>query len=106
MGIGAQIAACLVILALGAIGWRLAGRATTAEPDPTPLDLFADLVRRRVIVHTRDGQSIRGVLVGEYRDCLVLEAAEFLREAPGPEDIAGRAVVERNNVSWLQVLEP
>jgi small nuclear ribonucleoprotein (snRNP)-like protein len=79
-------------------------RAPASELPAEPLDHFADLVRRRVIVHTRDGQSIRGALVGEYRDCLVLEAAEFLREAPAVEDIGGRAVIERKNVSWLQVL--
>jgi hypothetical protein len=62
------------------------------------------LVRSRVIAHTTEGQSIRGVLTGEHLDCIVLEPAEFLREAADPESINGRAVVLRDKLSWLQVL--
>ncbi len=62
------------------------------------------LVRSRVIAHTTDGQSIRGVLTGEHRDCIVPEPAEFLKEAAEPESINGRAVILRDKLGWLQVL--
>jgi small nuclear ribonucleoprotein (snRNP)-like protein len=54
-----------------------------------------------VILHTRDGQSIRGVLTGVHVDCLLLENGEHLGDAT--VEIAGRTVVPRENFSWLQV---
>lgn len=57
------------------------------------------LLRRTLVVHTKDGKSFRGVLVGEYVDCLVLEQAELLDEKV---TIGGQAVLLRVNVSWAQ----
>jgi hypothetical protein len=62
-----------------------------------------DLVRLRVIAHTKDDQSIRGVLVASHPDCIVLEAAEYLDEAK-TESLSGTPVIPRSNLSWLQVL--
>lgn len=62
------------------------------------------LVRGRVIVHTTDNRSLRGVLAAEYRDCIVLEAPEYLGEAGEPNELAGRAVILREKLSWLQEL--
>lgn len=61
------------------------------------------LVRSRVVVHTRDDQSIRGILTASYRDCFVLAEPQYLGEAQ-PSDLEGRAVILRDNVAWLQVL--
>lgn len=61
------------------------------------------LERRRVVIHTKDDRSIRGVLTKNYRDCLVLAQAEYLHEAK-PTELEGDAVILRDNVSWLQVL--
>lgn len=63
------------------------------------------LVRRRAVVHTRDDQSIRGVLVGVHRDCVELSGAEYLGEAQEAKKLEGSAVVPRDNVAWLQMLE-
>lgn len=61
------------------------------------------LVRRTIVVHMTDGQSIRGVLAGEYRDCLVLIHASYL----GSESVTkvdGEVVVPRERVGWIQDL--
>lgn len=65
------------------------------EPDP--------LMRRRVVVHTKDDQSIRGVLTATHRDCFVLAQPEYLQQAQ-PEHLPGEVLVLRSNVSWIQIL--
>lgn len=57
----------------------------------------------RVVIHTKDDQSIRGVLTGVYSDVLVLEAPEYLGEAQ-PSDLDGRAAVPNSNFAWAQLL--
>lgn len=57
----------------------------------------------RVVVHTRDDQSIRGVLTGVHVDGLVLEAPEYLGEAK-PSEVDGRAFVPASNFGWAQLL--
>lgn len=61
------------------------------------------LVRARVVVHTKDDRSLRGVLAAEHADCLVLAQPEWLGEAM-PERMPGEVVVLLSNVSWIQVL--
>lgn len=61
------------------------------------------LVRQRVVVHTRDERSIRGVLLEIYRDCVVLAEPEYLQEAK-PAELKGNAVIPTENVAWLQIL--
>ena len=66
------------------------------------------LERRTVVAHLVGGASIRGVLVGAYRDCLVLSHATHLGVLDGARVdslIDGEAVVLREQVSWLQTLE-
>lgn len=58
---------------------------------------------QRIVVHTRDDQSLRGVLTGVHTDVLVLDVAEHL----GPTDAApveGRSVVPHSNFAWAQLL--
>jgi hypothetical protein len=58
-------------------------------------------IRRRVVVCNLDnGQAIRGVLERVHNDVLVLSAAAML----GHEitDMAGRVLVPRHRVLWLQ----
>lgn len=59
--------------------------------------------RYRVVLHTKDDRSIRGVLSEVHRDCMVITEPEYLAEAAQP--LKGRAVIERSNVSWFQVIE-
>lgn len=61
--------------------------------------------RDRVVVNTKDDQSLRGVLVEVHKDCLVLADAEYLPTADGePTPIDGRPLILTANVAWIQVL--
>lgn len=62
---------------------------------------FRSLRRSTIVLHTRDGQSFRGVLVGDYRDCVVLANAVLLADE-GVADLAGSIGVPRSNVAWWQ----
>lgn len=61
------------------------------------------LVRETVVVHTTGGASLRGVLVGVYRDCLVLTHAKYLT-SDTTEDVDGEAIIPRPMVAWMQRL--
>ena len=61
------------------------------------------LTARTVVVHLTDDESIRGVLVGVYDDCLVLKHAAYLR-ANAADAIDGEAVIPRDKVAWMQNL--
>lgn len=65
------------------------------------------LVARTVVVHTTQDASIRGILVGEYRDCLVLKHSVYLGTLGGERletPIDGEVVVPREQVAWIQTL--
>lgn len=59
-------------------------------------------LRETVIVHTTSKESMRGVLVGAYRDCLVLAHAYYLHADSAPTEIDGEAIVPREQVAWVQ----
>ena len=61
------------------------------------------LTARTVLVHTRDSRTLRGALVGVHDDCLVLDHAAYVIDDT-TTDLAGRAVVPRENVSFVQEL--
>jgi small nuclear ribonucleoprotein (snRNP)-like protein len=61
------------------------------------------LVRETIVVHTTGGASIRGVLVGVYRDCVVLQHAKYLT-SDTTEDVDGEAIIPRQMVAWMQRL--
>jgi small nuclear ribonucleoprotein (snRNP)-like protein len=60
------------------------------------------LERDRVVIHTKDDRSIRGVLMHVHNDSLVLSDPRYLDEADTP--LSGEVVVPRENVSWMQRL--
>lgn len=62
------------------------------------------VVRRTVVVQTKDAQSVRGVLVGAYRDALVVSHASYLLPDGNREAIDGDVIVPRSNLAWVQVL--
>lgn len=68
------------------------------------------LRRHQVVVHTKDGQSIRGALAATYRDSILLEGLEYLMTPDGrpPEahSLPGQALIPRANVAWFQRLAP
>jgi hypothetical protein len=61
------------------------------------------VVRETVVVHTTAGASLRGVLVGVYRDCLVLHHAKYLT-SDTTEVVDGEAIIPRQMVAWMQRL--
>lgn len=63
---------------------------------------ISQLVRRTVVVHLVDGQSLRGVMVGEYKDAIVLRHGEYLGR-DGITTVDGEAVVPRERIGWIQV---
>jgi len=61
------------------------------------------LVRGTVIVHLKSAtHSFKGVLAGEYHDCIVLRDVSVL-EADGQTTLAGEVGVPRENIDFLQV---
>lgn len=69
-------------------------------------DTGTNLVGSQVVANLNDGAggaSIRGVMVADHPEAIVLEHAEYLSTAQ-PEEFAGRAVIPRSNVLWLQHL--
>lgn len=61
------------------------------------------LLAHNVVVHTKDGMSLRGALIGEYKDAIVLGNASHLGP-DGDTKIDGQAVVLRDQISWIQTL--
>jgi len=57
--------------------------------------------REEVVVHTRDGRSIKGVLVATYRDGLALRHAVAFLEG-GDSPLTGDVLIPRENVSFVQ----
>lgn len=59
------------------------------------------MVGRTVVVNTRSGESLRGVLVADHADRVSLRDAVYLR-AGAEVAIDGLAHVPRGSVSWVQ----
>lgn len=65
-----------------------------------------ELAGREVIVHTTDGQSLRGIVAVEREDGTLLLEGAFYRQADGSEEsLAGRTIVKGPARSWLQMVE-
>ena len=60
------------------------------------------LERRTVVVHMASGASVRGVVIGVYRDSVVLRHSTYL--GPQATEIDGDVVIPRPNVAWVQTL--
>ncbi|HQG04320.1 MAG TPA: hypothetical protein PK838_08385 [Thermoleophilia bacterium] len=57
-----------------------------------------------VVVHTRDGASIRGVLIAAYADVYVLRAAAYLSDDAAPVAIDGETLIPLTRVAFIQRL--
>lgn len=66
---------------------------------------FARVLKKRVIVHTRDSQSIEGVLMEQTADGIILRAASLLRDGGNKTSMAGEVFVPRENVAFAQLDE-
>ena len=61
-------------------------------------------VLRTVLVNTRTGSTLRGVLYRKRRRYLVLKQAEMLRRGKEPMAMDGEVVVYADNVDFIQVV--
>lgn len=64
---------------------------------------LSKLVKASVVAHTRDGRSVAGVLLGVYRDTLVLGHAAYLLDDGRREPLEGDLAIPRDNLAFLQV---
>jgi hypothetical protein len=62
------------------------------------------LTLETVIVHTRDGQSFKGIKSVVHDDCLVLRDALLLDQEDASVVLNGLIAVPREQVSFLQVV--
>ncbi len=61
-------------------------------------------VLRTVLVNTKTGNTLRGVLYRQRRRYLVLKQAEILRSGKEPMAMDGEVVVYADNVDFIQVV--
>lgn len=61
------------------------------------------VVARRVIVNLRDETAISGYVTDATRGVLVLRGAELLVSGAEPLSISGDVVIDRENVSFIQI---
>lgn len=73
-----------------------------SAPKPTWLDR---VMRKRIIVHTRQDQSIEGTLMEQTEDGLILRAAKLLLPDGKATSMAGECFVPRENVAFAQLDE-
>lgn len=60
------------------------------------------VMKRKIILHTKDSQSIEGVLWEQSRDGVILRAAKLLGEKGMSTSMAGEVFVPRENVAFAQ----
>lgn len=59
------------------------------------------LIKQTVVINTRDGRTLRGVIMSEHVDRITL-AEVFYLAGSGEHQLAGVTHVFRNNISFLQ----
>lgn len=60
-------------------------------------------LRRKVVIHTVDGRSIKGILVAEHSDVIALSHAEYLQGAEAAQ-LAGSLLFPRAKILFIQVM--
>lgn len=65
---------------------------------------FDRAVRKHVVVHTRGGHTIDGILGSVYADGIVVREAMYVR--PGDRDVPldGAQIVPWDSIEWVQEL--
>lgn len=94
------IAACAGAI-LFAVAWSTRGHK-----------VFQSRLRRQVLIHRHNQPSIRGVLVEQYPDGVVLRHAEYLAEPsrpgevpPAPLPLEGSVLVPHSTIDFAQELD-
>jgi hypothetical protein len=63
-----------------------------------------ELMLDTVIVHTRDGMSLKGLKSTVYEDCLVLKEARVLEDEGMSRVLDGEIAIPREQVHFLQIV--
>ena len=63
-----------------------------------------DLTLDTVIVHTRDGMSLKGLKSSVYEDTIVLKEARVLEDEGMSSVINGEVAIPRERVHFIQLL--
>lgn len=73
------------------------------EPEPERRR-FAELIRSTVVLHLHGGDSIAGILLGEYTDVVSIARARLLSEASGRAvPLDGEVLVPLERIRFAQV---
>jgi len=64
------------------------------------------LVKKTVVVHTKDERTIRGVLFAEYADRWTLTEAVVMTSTASEQALGGLQHIPVSNVSFAQEIEP
>lgn len=67
------------------------------------------LIARSIVINMTNGESIRGILVGNFKDSLVIKHAIHLGTLDGQRlevPIDGEATVPRERIAWIQNIPP
>jgi hypothetical protein len=94
------LAVCIIVVVIAvfiSFATWLSQRSTSAG---------GSLVKKTMIVNTKDGQSVRGVLIKQHSDRLTLDNALYLQENGRETAIDGLTHVPISNVSWVQEISP
>ncbi len=66
---------------------------------------LTSVMTKRIIVHTKQDQSIDGSLVARMDDGIILRAARLLNSGANPTSMAGEVFIPRENVAFAQLDE-
>lgn len=70
-----------------------------------PNEWIESVLRKRIIVHLKNDQSVDGSLVATMDDGIILRAAQLLNSGSAPTAMAGEVFIPRENVAFAQLDE-
>jgi hypothetical protein len=63
-----------------------------------------DLFRKEVIVHLKEGATLKGFLIDEFDDSILIAKPVLLEEGESQDPLIGEALVYKSEVYFMQVL--
>ena len=107
-GVVGALLVALVLVAGRQLGeWRERRRRESApapSPSPEPVDPWALVYARRVVVNLKTGRAIDGLLVRKDGPLVFLKNSVLLEEGSEPAAIDGEAVVHAAEIDFIQAL--
>lgn len=81
------------------------GRSELPALDAAPAAWLDRVMKKKILVHTKQDQSIEGVLMEQVVDGIILRASVLLGENGKRTTMAGEVFVPRENVAFAQLDE-